>query len=220
MLNDLKNWFGERCSGVKVNGEVMDCINIPSKHLRFCEAVNYSFDVPIHLNNDNLNCPGARETFGFDHQSNDLAARISKNTGIPETYIIDSLSQVPVMNKTVHTLILGITEDMEKFLLPDVYIVYTKPEKLMQFIHQVARFEQKPFISPFSLLSICGNVFTRSYRDRAISVSFGCPESRNAGGIREDEVVVGIPYKLVKKLKDSDALAYDTGKLDEVHEEV
>lgn len=210
MLNDLKEWFGKRCSGVRVNGEIMDNINIPSKQLKFCEAVNYSFDVPLLINNENLDCPGARRTVGFDNQNNELAKRISGNTKIPQSYIVNALKEIPVVNKSVNTIILGVSEDMEKFLLPDVYIIYTQPKRIMQFIHQISKMEKQPLIAPYSLLSICGNVFARSYQDGEISVSFGCPDSRRFGGVNDDEVVMGIPYKLAERIDKSGVMVDNT----------
>ncbi|MEF8811277.1 MAG: DUF169 domain-containing protein [Bacteroidales bacterium] len=170
--------------------------------MKFCEAVDYSFKIPILLNKDNLNCPGARRTFGFDPQSNELVKTISENTQIPLRYIIKALDSIPVIDQ-VHDLVLGIPGDMEKFLSPDVYIIYTQPKQMTHFIHSIARIEKKPFISPYSLLSICGNVFAQSYRQGWISLSFGCPESRNFGGVKNDEVVMGLPYHVVKKIRDA-----------------
>ncbi|MCF8307820.1 MAG: DUF169 domain-containing protein, partial [Bacteroidales bacterium] len=41
------------------------------------------------------------------------------------------------------------------------------------------------------------------FRDEDVTVSFGCPESREYGGVNKDEVVVGIPYSLAHKLVES-----------------
>ena len=208
MVNDLKNWFGNRCSGIKVNDETLDFVNIPSKQMKFCEAVDYSFEVPILLNDDNLNCPGARRTVGFDPQSDELAKTISENTQIPLSYILKALDSIPVIDE-VHNLVMGIPDDMEKFILPDVYIIYTQPKKMMHLIHSLSRIEKKPFVSPYSLLSICGNVFAQSYQQGWVSVSFGCPESRNFGGVKDDEVVMAIPYYTVKMLRDSGVMDFN-----------
>jgi len=66
----------------------------------------------------------------------------------------------------------------------------------MQIIHDYAKKEIRPVISPYSLLSICGNVFVRSYQDENINISFGCPESREFGGVDNEEIVIGIPYEM------------------------
>jgi len=60
---------------------------------------------------------------------------------------------------------------------------------------------QSPEISKYTMMSVCGNVVTKSYMADVVSISFGCPESRKNGGISPEEVAVGIPFDLVKKLQ-------------------
>jgi len=98
--------------------------------------------------------------------------------------------------KDVYNITLGITKEMEKFVQPDVFIIYTQPVNIMQIIHDCAKKEIQPVISPYSLLSICGNVFIRSYQDQNINISFGCPESRKFGGVDNEEIIIGIPYEM------------------------
>jgi uncharacterized protein (DUF169 family) len=196
MIDKLKTRFGNKCSGIKINPPVINPINIPSKSLKFCEAVSYSFKVPIQINKNNLVCPGARRNLGFDKEDDKFASTISFNTGIPLNFILSSLKKIPIIRENVYNIILGITEEMEKFVQPDVFIIYTQPYVIMQIIHEYARKEIRPDISPYSLLSICGNVFIRSYQDENINITFGCPESRKFGGVDNEEIVIGIPYEM------------------------
>jgi len=55
-------------------------------------------------------------------------------------------------------------------------------------------------IPPYSLFSVCGNVIVNTYMKKMPSISFGCQESRKYGGVKEYEVVVGIPAEMVKYL--------------------
>jgi len=196
MIDKLKARFGNKCSGIKINSPELTCINIPEKSMKFCEAVNYSFKVPIQINNTNLDCPGARRNVGFDKKDDKLAKTISDKTHIPLNFIVSSLQKIPVLKKEPYSITLGITEEMEKFVQPDVFIIYTQPANIMQIIHDYAKKEIRPVISPYSLLSICGNVFVRSYQDENINISFGCPESREFGGVDNEEIVIGIPYEM------------------------
>ena len=68
----------------------------------------------------------------------------------------------------------------------------------MCYEHQ--KIEIKPLLQPFSLLSVCGNVFATSYKSRMVSLFFGCPESRKHGGINSSEVVLGIPGELAGRI--------------------
>lgn len=102
MIDKVKDYFGARSTSVMINGHSYPFLNKPEREVRFCEAVHYSFNLPIEINDQTLSCPGARRTFGYDNQE--------------------------------------------------------------------------------------------------ITISFGCPESRNFGGVEKDEAIVGIPYKMAKTL--------------------
>lgn len=196
MINQMKTIFGKKCTGIKLNTEEYKFLNKPVMQMKFCEAVNYSFNVPIVLKREKIGCPGARRSLGIDQKDNELTKIISENTQIPVSYIKEGLENIPVLQNPISNITFGITEEMEEELKPDVFIAYTYPENIMKFMHQAASLEVQPKIPPYSLHSICGNIFSRVYEDKVISISFGCPESRKYGGVNADEAIIGIPYDL------------------------
>lgn len=193
MIHQLKQIFGERCSGIKINEPSMNRFFFPERQYNFCEAVNESFTQPLELTRANVGCSGARRSLGFDSESDELVQKVTANTGIPASFVLEAFRNMPVINMRVDNVLLGINEKLESELAPDVIIIYTNPEKVMKLMHNMARKELKPHIPPYSIHSICGNVFARAYRDDEVTVSFGCPESRKYGGVGENEVIVGIP---------------------------
>jgi uncharacterized protein (DUF169 family) len=48
--------------------------------------------------------------------------------------------------------------------------------------------------------AVCGNVAVKAYVTRRISLSFGCEDSRQYGGVPRDRLIVGIPYAQAHKL--------------------
>jgi uncharacterized protein (DUF169 family) len=203
MLDTIKEYFGTRkCSGMLANCPMEEVINIPSKKMRFCEAVNHSFEIPLLINKQNIGCMGAARNLGFQRQTDDeISSHISENTGIARDFVKKMLACTAPVNRSLKNIYMGITEAMEEVYPPDFFIVYAKPVKVMQLIHELARKQQKrPFISSYSLLSICGHVFVSGYLTGAICISFGCPESRKYGGVSEDEMVIGFPGKLTHSL--------------------
>ena len=206
MLNEIKEYFGTRkCTSLQINCPSDEIINIPSKKIRFCEAVQYSFDVPLLINMHNIGCVGAARNLGFHKKSDDeLTLLISENTGIPRNYVREMLQDTPPIKISLDNIYLGITEKMEEHYIPDFYIVYTTPDKILQLIHERARKKLKRlFISSHSLLSICGNVFVHGYNSGDLCVSFGCPESRKYGGVAKNEVIVGFPGSITHELLDN-----------------
>ncbi len=199
MITQLKHIFGAKCSAIKVNAGVNEFVNIPTKQIKFCEAVSHSFNIPLHLDNANLGCPGARRCLGFDNKEKSLVKTISENNNIPAQFIERALRDIPRINNINH-IVLGMTEFMEQEMQPDMYIVYVKPHLITTLMHTLARHAVIPSLPPYSLLSVCGNVFSNCYLHKNLSLSFGCPESRRFGGIEREEVVVGIPYTLTAEL--------------------
>jgi uncharacterized protein (DUF169 family) len=49
-------------------------------------------------------------------------------------------------------------------------------------------------------MSVCGNVAVKSYIDQKISISFGCPDSREYGGIERGELVIGLPHNIAFRI--------------------
>jgi uncharacterized protein (DUF169 family) len=197
MIEQVKSLFGDKSTGIKLNPGEFKSFNKPTREIKFCEAVSYSFNVPVEIDGENLGCSGARRSFGFDHNDKELSKIISQNTQIPVSYIKEGLNNIPVIKTPINNVILGVTGEMENEITPDIYISYTRPENIMSFMHQAARMKIQPFVPPYSLHSICGNVFSRAYENNQISVSFGCPESRKFGGVQPEEAIIGIPYNLL-----------------------
>jgi len=200
MIEDLKDLLGPRSIGVKINGNSYPFLNKPEREMKFCEAVNYSFQLPLQIDNDTLGCPGARRSLGFDKHSDELIQKIAKNTQIPASYIRNTFEDIPVIDQQIDHLILGIPGDLEEDIIPDLYISYTSPKNIMRLMHLMAKDRLKPVLPPYSFNSICGIVFSKAYQEQQVMISFGCPESREFGGVKDEEVIVGIPHALAAKL--------------------
>lgn len=199
MTDKLKQIFGLKCTAINVNGELTKFINVPTRKMKLCEAVNYSFKVPIMLNANNLGCPGARRSTGFDNNDKLLASTISRENNLPVKFIRTALREIPVLNGIRH-INLGLTELMENELQPDVYIMYVQPFKITEIMHRLAKMALLPSLPPYIFLSVCGNVFANCYLNQEVTISFGCPESRESGGICKDEIVIGLPFSVAENL--------------------
>jgi len=198
-IDKLKRIFGTKCTAININGESHNFINIPSGNTRLCEAVKQSIKVPVRISKENLDCPGARRSVAFENDERQLIKEIAGHSQISENYIINALLTIPALNGIRH-INLGVTESMENDLPPDLYIMYVQPFKITNLMHNLAKMEISPSIPSYSFLSVCGNVLANCYLNQAVSISFGCPESRTHGGIGKNEVVFGLPAKAASEL--------------------
>lgn len=195
----LKEIFGKKCTAININGESDSFINIPIRKMSLCQAVDQSFRVPLRISSENLDCPGARRSVGFENNEKQLIKEISEHSHISGCFIRNALRRIPVITGIRH-INLGLTESMENDLQPDLYIIYVKPFIITDLMHNLAKMGIEPLIPSYSFLSVCGSVLANCYSRQAVSVSFGCPESRNHGGIGENEVVLGLPAQIASKL--------------------
>ena len=199
MINKLKQYFGARCTSLYVNSYFTGFINTPLKQMKFCEAVDQSFKVPLRLNAGNLGCPGARHCIGFKNDNIQLATKISDENNIPVKFIQTALEKIPTLKGISH-INLGLTDRIENDMQPSLYIMYVKPFKITELMHKLAKMALIPSVPPYTFLSVCGNVFANCYLNQKVTISFGCPESRASGGIGEDEIVVGLPFSIAENL--------------------
>ncbi len=163
MIDQLKKLLGERCTAINVNGEFDNFIHSPQKKMKFCEAVSHSFSIPLRLTGENLICPGARRCMNSDQDDQKLSQSISDNNRIPKNFVMRTLKEIPTLND-IKQINLGLTEAMVKSVQPDLFIAYIKPVTTTAIMHELARHRIKPVIPPFSLLSVCGNVFSTCYQ--------------------------------------------------------
>ncbi len=105
------------------------------------------------------------------------------------------IRSVPVLNEKVSGISLG------KDIKGDVYISYVSPESAMKLIRCWQKMTSRNLNAEISgIMSVCGNVAVKSFIKQKISISFGCPDSREYGGIEKGELVIGIPHNIAFSL--------------------
>ncbi len=200
MIAELKHRYGPYCSGLKINPEGLDRYRVVSK-LRFCEAVNLSFTTPLMIDGDNLSCEGSRRSMGLAASDERLIGHILKECGASAQTVRKALINIPVLEVDKVTIFLGITEEMENEVSPDLFILQINPKQTMELIKQyIVKTDCFPLISTSPFLSICGSIFVRTFQQNELCISFGCPESRKYGGVDDCHLIVGIPFNKCSEL--------------------
>lgn len=167
----------------------------PDKPIRFCEAVYDAFKMPLLFNPQNLFCMGAKRSMGLMNNDDELVEHISQESGIQPQTIQRAISDIPHLEEPIQNILMGIDDEMEKVAKPDMYIMFITPKEVMELMKLYAqKLNQFPVVKPYTYLSVCGNVFVTTYKTGSMSVSFGCPESRYYGGVKDNLLVVGLPY--------------------------
>lgn len=200
MISELKKLFGFKCSVIKIDYEGI-FVNTPSKEMPLCEAISYSFNVPLLLNSRNLNCLGSKRSMGLLNNEDQLVKQIHEHSKISPYFIQKTLQHISKFDKPVNNIFLGITEEMESEIRPDLYIIYMEPKDVMELMCLFTERNNKyPFIQSCSFLSVCGNIMVRTYFKDGLNISFGCAESRKHGGVGDNQLIAGLSYEMCKRL--------------------
>lgn len=194
MISRLKKEFGPKCLGLKVN-YTGENIYTSSKTVRFCEAVNDAFRTPLLLNPQNLSCLGGLRSMSLVRDDKMMTKYLAEEYEISFQVAKKVLVEIPTLNIPIHNVLLGINEEMEKTITPDLYIIYLTPGQLTKLSSAyISRTHEFPMANTFPYLSVCGNIFLKTFRSAQMNIAIGCSQSRQYGEIKDNQLVVGLPY--------------------------
>lgn len=202
MIKVLKENYGQNCLGLKVNCREK---NFPGFNLkspiRFCEAVKEAFNKPLLLRPMDLKCHGSKRSMGLAIDDKALVENIHQESGIDREVIWQAVRDTPRLEKPIENILLGIDSQMEKEIQPDMYIVFLQPAQAMELMKTYSlKLKEFAVIKPYTFMSVCGLVFVNSIKNRVVSISFGCPDSRQYAGLTDNLMVAGIPHEICIKL--------------------
>jgi uncharacterized protein (DUF169 family) len=165
----------------------------PRGLLRFCEAVHQAGHAGMDLAPEMLRCEGARRAFGWRKNRDEaLALHLSEKTGMTAARARELVRHVPVLGFPYAGIRVGDCANA------DVLVTYARPEAAMRLVRlwEVATGHSLP-VEISSIMAVCGNAVAKAYMSQSISISFGCPDSRQYGGIQPDEMVIAVPTGLL-----------------------
>ncbi len=193
---------------VKFNfSEKNERADIPSKPLKYCEAVSRVMKTSqsMLLDCDHIPCPAAKEILGFMMACDQckmgecVKELVEKGMFANEMQAIKALTSIPKLKMKTQSIFLSTNEKM-----PDVYIFYLRPREFMRIVQAYQRIIGEELKLDLSgVMSICGNCTVRPYLTDQVCVSFGCNDSREYGGIADDKLVVGLTPEKVAPIMQS-----------------
>lgn len=196
IVDEFQMKFGSRWAGVKFFfGDPPAEGRYFPKETRFCEAIGQSWSSNNLLARGCINCMGANYVFGWEENIRDnVIGNFQRKRNISSKDAASIVKALPKMEVAPIAIGLNGVEP------PDLLVAYIQPQQFMKVLHVYHRvFGDKLKIELSSYAAVCGNVAVNTYLHKKISLSFGCEDSRQYGGISRDRVVVGIPYALAHK---------------------
>ena len=164
--------------------------------VRFCEAVHQAGCGRIDLMPETICCEGARRAFGWMKNRNEtLVQHLSEKTGVCSDRARELVERVPVLADPCAGVRVGDCTHA------DVLVTYVRPEAAMRLVRLWETATGRSLhVDISSIMAVCGNAVVKAYISQSISISFGCPDSRQHGGIQPEEMVIAVPAGLVARL--------------------
>jgi uncharacterized protein (DUF169 family) len=166
-----------------------------AKHFaRLCEAVRCSFQENLTVACGSLECFGALRTLGLGRHDDEMAWQMSEKTGMSLERAKGLLAATPILTGNVRAVELGATDH------PDVFVAYLRPEAAMKLLRRWQQITGRRLSAELSAFTaVCASLVTAHHEGRPV-FSFGCPDSRQYGGIGPDRLVAALPREVVSQM--------------------
>ena len=159
------------------------------KKIRFCQATKEAITRPILLSRASISCPGAQYAFGYEKKH---IKGCAEKRDLKNEHLKSMLAKSPTLKKTYKYIGLNVEGE------PDLLIAYLPPEEVMKLVKIYNDYSGANLdISLSTMMSVCGGVAVRTFLEEKINISFGCDDSRKCADMRRENLVVGIPKKLL-----------------------
>jgi uncharacterized protein (DUF169 family) len=196
IVDEFQRMFGSRWTGVKFYfGDPPAEGRYFPEETRFCEAIGQAWSSNNLLAKGCINCMGANYVFGWEENIRDkVIENFQRKRNISSKDAASIVKGLPKME--VAPIAIGLNGEET----PDLLVAYVQPQQFMKLLtvyQGVFGGTLKLELSGYA--AVCGNVAVNTYLHKRISLSFGCEDSRQYGGISRDRVIVGIPYALAHK---------------------
>jgi uncharacterized protein (DUF169 family) len=191
----LRERFGGQWTAARVHHDAIPDGNTIQENVRLCEAITRSFDEPVVVPVERISCGGACRSLGARHDDARLADTISAEMGIQPQTLLMMVRETATLSQPAVAVSLG---DLEP---SDVIVGFVQPAMGMFVVRRWQQvFEMAPTVEISSFMAICGNVIVAAYEGSRLCMSLGCPRARQFGVIRDDTLVVGMPFELAVRI--------------------
>ena len=191
----LRQRFGGQWTAARVHHDEVPPGNTVLDEVRLCEAITRSFDEPIVVPVERISCAGACRSLGVRHDDSRLADTMSADMGIPPETLLLMVRETSILSHPAVAVSLG------DFQPADVIVGFVQPAMGMFVVRRWQQvFEMAPTVEISSFMAICGNVIVAAYEGSQLCMSLGCPRARQFGAVRDDTLVVGMPFELAERI--------------------
>jgi len=192
----IEDKIGGQWTGITFNIKTVPNYNLLKTPMRLCEAIGKSYKNKLILTREFVNCPGACRSLGWLNNNNDyMVQKLAEKAGVSMSIARNVIKNTPYIKHNITTIMIGDDEN------PDVVLSYAQPDVAMKLVRIWQKISGTDLtIDVSTVMAVCGNVVAKAYITGKICISFGCPDSRTYGGIKNNQLIIGVPSNLIEYL--------------------
>jgi len=196
ILRIIEERIGGQWTGIVFHSKAVQNDNMPRKPMRLCEAIGKSYKNKLILTRESIDCPGACRSLGWLRNNSDsMVHKLAEKMCVSHNMAQKLITSTPYIRQKITAVSIG---DYDS---PDIIVSYARPDVTMRLVRLWQKITGTNLTLDVStIMAVCGNVLVKAYLTGQICMSFGCPDSREYGGIETNKLVIGIPISLIEHL--------------------
>jgi uncharacterized protein (DUF169 family) len=190
----FEGMFGAPWTGVSFHDALPSFPEAPSDCARLCEAIGQAFRKDMIVDIRSLDCPGGLRSVGVAIDDNKMAQEMARRAPMPIGNARRIIRTTPRLKQTPAYISIGRLEH------PEILISYLPPEGAMKLLRRWQQVFGRRLKTDLSASTAVCAATVGAYLNEKMLFSFGCPDSREYGGITSHQMVAALPVSLATRL--------------------
>lgn len=185
---------GASWTGVSFHDALSPLPAAPVACARLCEAIGKAFQKDMTVDTRSLDCPGGLRSVGVAIDENMMVQEMARRAPMPTENARRIIRTTPRLKQPPACISFGRLEH------PDILIAYLSPEGAMKLLRGWQQVFGRRLKTDLSASTAVCAATVGAHLNEALIFSFGCPDSREYGGIAPHELVAALPVTLANQL--------------------
>lgn len=185
---------GASWTGVSFLDALPPLLEAPSACPRLCGAIGQAFQKCMLIDLHALDCPGGLRSVGLPIDDDKMAEEMASRAPMPVGHARKIVRTTPRLKQSACYMTMGHIEH------PDILVSYLSPESAMKLLRRWQQVFGRRLKTDLSASTAVCATAVGAYLNKELLFSFGCPDSREYGGIAPHQLVAALPVSLATRL--------------------
>lgn len=190
----FRKLVGAPWTGLSFHSAPRSIEETPSACARLCEAVGRSFHGAMTIDTTMLECPGGMRALGIPIDDEYMACEMAGRFRMPIEHARHIIQATSRLERPPRFISMGLIEQ------PDVLVSYLPPESAMKLLRRWQQFFGRRLETDLSASTAVCAAAAEAHVATKMAFSFGCPDSRDYGGIEDHQLITATSRYVAARL--------------------